>query len=119
MLRLCWFFEVDQGPWATIARGRYLRADGELVNQLTSSIWTGIRDWHEILKANACWCIGDGTKVSFWTDYWLHSTIICMTGSTENFDPLAKSVTLFIMVLGISQLVLRTGFPSSPSIFVA
>lgn len=31
MLRLCWIFEIDQGPWASIAHSRFLKVSGQLV----------------------------------------------------------------------------------------
>ena len=46
--------------------------------QLHSSIWTAVRDWREILEANAVWWVGDGKSISFWNDKWLQAPIFDM-----------------------------------------
>lgn len=75
MLKLCWIFETNRGPWAVLARARYLNSKGSLVNFLSSSIWTAVRDWREILAANSSWWVGNGKSISFWHDKWLEAPL--------------------------------------------
>ena len=69
---------MNNGPWASLARSRYLWANGTFVYQLHSSIWTAIRDWREILNESAVWWLGDGKSISFWKDTWLDAPLADM-----------------------------------------
>lgn len=87
MLRLAWIFETDSGPWASIARARYLNAKGDLVPYLRSSMWTGVRDWRTHIIANSRWRLGNGSQISFWYDRWLQDPIVVLADIPYHISP--------------------------------
>jgi len=39
-----------------------------------SSIWSGIKQFHEIILDHTYWIVGTGTLIKFWNDKWCSTT---------------------------------------------
>ncbi|KAF7834787.1 putative ribonuclease H protein At1g65750 family [Senna tora] len=62
--------------WAQVLRGKYA-CGNDIIPQVksrmnSSNLWRGVsKVWHNV-ENNLCWRIGNGLKVNFWHDVWMH-----------------------------------------------
>ncbi|KAF6160139.1 hypothetical protein GIB67_016575 [Kingdonia uniflora] len=71
LMKLGWGFLNDQDPWAKFLRAKFLIRECLLINfNKHSSIWTGLKEAINMVKANSKLIIGSGKDIDFWRDFW-------------------------------------------------
>jgi len=69
-LKLCWELFNSEEQWASLLRNRVCRGSRCISHHVSSSLWNGLKgEYHNVLD-NSFWLIGNGNKVSFWSDNW-------------------------------------------------
>lgn len=73
MLKLCWKFISSDLQWARLARARFFKNRSHVAYHVRSSIWTGIKPFHQtVLNNSSC----NGKSINFWRDNWLDQAIV-------------------------------------------
>ena len=73
--KLGWRILIDKDSiWVRIMDDKYVRDNffRALKKDGDSIMWKEIINHRKYIRASLKWCIGDGRKVCFWTDYWVY-----------------------------------------------
>lgn len=96
-LKLCWDFLHSNEKWACLLRARVLRNGCPILYCLGSSIWSGIKHKYGDAINNVVWQLGNGYRISFWTDHWLVEPLVSLLQIPANLHKfLATKVKDFI-----------------------
>jgi len=75
LLLLAWKLLTSEEQWATVCRDRFLHNHKPKTHHITSSVWHGMKSHIQYILDHASWSVGNGQKISFWTDKWLDTSI--------------------------------------------
>lgn len=62
--------------WAVFIQARFMKKGCFKLNYIKYSIWPGIKIHLSTVMENACWQIGNGKLIKFWSDRWMDSPIV-------------------------------------------
>ncbi|KAF6176409.1 hypothetical protein GIB67_010857 [Kingdonia uniflora] len=71
MIKLSWNFLNPKDAWSEFMQEKFITKSGNF-SRITkgSSIWAGLREAIEDVRAHSGWVIGDGASIDLWRDNW-------------------------------------------------
>ncbi|XP_004296004.1 PREDICTED: putative ribonuclease H protein At1g65750-like [Fragaria vesca subsp. vesca] len=76
LISLAWQTLLQSSSWGSFACRRFTIFRHMKFQYFTSSVWHGLKRVLPLLFEHSRWIIGDGNSILFWSDKWLHSSII-------------------------------------------
>lgn len=84
MLRFCWLLMTSNSQWSSLLKSRVFRGKFLVSYHVSSSIWTGIKQYVHMVKKNMVWQIGNGEYIQFWTDQWMNAPLVDLLNIPQN-----------------------------------
>jgi len=83
-LKLGWELMHSQDQWASFLRRRVKRGKHSLQYHIYSSIWSGIKEYMQVISENSTWLLGNGNSINFWLDNWCGDTLVNLLNIPPN-----------------------------------
>jgi len=69
LLKLFWKFAYSQKPWFVMMKVRFLISKyKKILIFRSSSIWSGIKDFYDVVLENTYWTVGSSANINFWNN---------------------------------------------------
>ncbi|PRQ24992.1 putative RNA-directed DNA polymerase [Rosa chinensis] len=89
LLKNCWNIVNSSSSSAAFLRARFFSSDLCLLQYYQrSSVWPGFKKLWDSFYASVQWLVGDGSRISFWSDNWLGTPI----SSMHRITPVVRSL---------------------------
>lgn len=75
-LHLCWSLVQENSSWSKMLSSRVLRCNRAITYHIYSSLCSGLKNQHNIVKEHSQWLIVNGNNIHFLLDCWMETPLV-------------------------------------------